>query len=135
MFVERKVATEACTPFALTNLDLKKEETLLPLKKVGLGTAVKLELDAGCDISDDKKVKFKKECLTMHVKLTEKLIERSPLRYNIVRHASCFDPLEMVNYTDACVLKGNRIIQYLFQCTWLNEKQAERARKLSKQGS
>ena len=44
LFVERKVVTEACTPFALTKVDLKKKGNILPLKKVGLGTQLNRSL-------------------------------------------------------------------------------------------
>ena len=112
LFVERKVLTEASTPLALTKVDLDKKKNHLPLSKIQLGTAVTFEL-VGCDVSDDKKVKFKNECLTLLVGLIEKLVERCPLRYNIVRHSSCFDPFEMVNHTDACILKANRLIDII----------------------
>ena len=76
-----------------------------------------------------KKVKFKNECLTLLVGLIEKLVERCPLRYNIVRHSSCFDPLEIVNHTDACILKANRLIDIIFQSTWVSENEADKAKQ------
>ena len=35
----------------------------------------------------------------------------------------------MVNHTDACILKANRLIDIIFQSTWVSENEADKAKQ------
>ena len=131
LFIKKKVLTEAGTPHALMKIDIQKKENRLLLDHLGLGSATKSEL-AKTNVSEDVKSKFKNGCTVMlvkPVKLIEKIIERSPLKYSIVRYAECFNASEMVNCADSCILKSSNLIQGLYELKILSEKEADNAKQ------
>ena len=74
-------------------------------KEVDLGVAAKTEL-AQCKVSDREKLEFRKECIKFLSAMSAKILERSPLKYSLVRFASCLAP--------ASVLKGGTIEEQNF---------------------
>ena len=61
-------------------------------------------------ISSEKKMKFKKECRMMIVKILTKVKERSPLKYSVVRNASSLSPVNMVRKKEECILKFDALL-------------------------
>ena len=104
LFIKKKVITEGGTPHAIMKIDIQKKENRLLLNQLELGSATKSEL-AKTNVSEDVESKFKNECTVNLVKLIEKIKVRSPLKYSIVRYAECFNPTEMVNCAESCILK------------------------------
>jgi len=75
-----------------TKVDLKNKENLIPVKKFDIGFAAKDEFRKVKKASDLEIVTLKQQMQTCVIKMIEKLMERSPLKYKFVKSISCFDP-------------------------------------------
>ena len=64
-------------------LDLGKKENLLPVNNIEIGSAATSAL-AKLSVKDDVKMKLLKDCVTVLLKLIEKIKERCPLNYAVV---------------------------------------------------
>ena len=74
-------------------------------------------------------MKFCKHCVKILVKLIEKLKERSPLSYGVVRNAVCFVPSEMVNHGATSELRAKNLIQKLYDLKLLSSQEADKAKQ------
>ena len=91
-FARQAALDEATTPFKLSKIDINKQENLLPMEKVKLGVGVETALkDAvtASKIPDAKVIQFKKDAVSMLSAVVSNLQENCPLRYTVVRMASC----------------------------------------------
>ena len=109
-------------------IDLVKKDNQLLLNNIELGSAVKSAL-VKTKVKDDAKLKFKKECVTMLLKIVEKMVERCPLNYSVVRNATCLVPVEMINSSEECVLRANRLIQKLFDLNILSATVSDKGKQ------
>ena len=83
-----------------------KKENQCAVELVNLGTATKDALRKS-STNDVKKQQFKKECVLMLAAILEKIKERSPLKYALVRYASCLSPLKMVRQKEISIQMFN----------------------------
>lgn len=126
-FVSPHILEEENTPYKLVKLDLSKKDVCLPAQLVDVGTATKTKLKS-LKLSSEQKLKFKNTCLSMLKAIVEKLQERCPLKYSVVRCASCLDPTSMVSVPEVSKLQFNALIDKLYSSNWLPEKRAEEAK-------
>ena len=119
---------EAQTPYLLSKVDVSKKENHLPVENLDLGSAVTAELTK-IEVSSEVKKHFKKDCKKVLIKLCNKLNERSPLNYTAVRNAAAWDPLEMVNHEEICILRGKKFIQNLFNLQLLTSAESDNAKR------
>ena len=127
LFLRRQVIEEATTPYKLLKIDLGKRESMVDLQNVDLGTAANSALNKS-KVKDDLKMKFRKNCVKILVKLIEKLKERSPLSYGVVRNAVCFVPSEMVNHGATSELRAKNLIQKLYDLKLFSSREADKAK-------
>ena len=128
LFLRRQVLEEATTPYKLLKIDLRKRESMVDLQNVDLGTAANSALNKS-KVKDDLKMKFHKDCVKILVKLIEKLKERSPLSYGVVRNAVCFVPSEIVNHGATSELRAKNVIQKLYDLKLLSSQEADKAKQ------
>ena len=64
----------------------------------------------------------------MLVAIIEKIQERSPLVYVIVRSASCICPLQIARHQEISILKFTKLVDKLFSGHWLSAKIADEAK-------
>ncbi|GBM06134.1 hypothetical protein AVEN_265191-1 [Araneus ventricosus] len=60
------------------------------------------------------------DCKKFLIKLTMKLLEKSPLRYSIVRNLSCLDPRNMTD-KKKCLNKMNHILNSMIEAKYVDE--------------
>ena len=128
LFVWWQIIEEATTPYKFLKIDLGKRESMVDLQNVDLGTAANSVLN-NSKVKDDLKMKFCKDCVKILVKLIEKLKERSPLSYGVVRNAVCFVPSEMVNHGATSELRTKNLIQKLYDLKLLFSQEADKAKQ------
>ena len=94
-FVSTKVLEEASTSYKLIiKEDLSQKDVCLPAELVDLRTAAKQRLKV-VDACKDKKLQ--KACSDMLKTIVEKIKEKYPLKYLVVRNTSCLEPTSMIN--------------------------------------
>ena len=128
MFIKKEVLENADTPLKLIKLEVSKKENQCAVELVNLGTATKDVLRKS-STNDVKKKQFKKECVLMLAAILEKIQERSPLKYAIVRYASCLSPLKMVRKKETSIQMFNVLADKLFSGQWISARIADEAKQ------
>ena len=84
MFIKEDVLNEAVTAFRLIKIKVSETSNQLVIDDVKLTTATGALLKS---FSVDKAAKenFRRDCVTFLLKMVQKLQEKSPLKYQIVR--------------------------------------------------
>ena len=94
---------------------------------VKLPTANK-SLLASSKASLTQKLKFKESCSTMLKNIVLKMLERSPLKYILVRSLSSLNPKNMVNYKADSIKMFTRVIDKLYDNKHLSSKESDNAK-------
>lgn len=94
MFVKRSVLTEATSITKLLRIYVHDTANYTSLEKVDVGRVAEKILNSG-KASSKCVFELRGECRKFIVNMTLKIMERSPLRYPLVRGLSGFDPREM----------------------------------------
>jgi hypothetical protein len=88
-FVDKDVIKSASSATKLMEVDLTNKKNLKKLSDVDIGFAA----SAACkDVKGLDVLKFREECVTFLKHLCSKLIAKCPLKYKIVRGATCISP-------------------------------------------
>ena len=97
----------------LCAVDVLDEKILLQLKDIDVGFAVRHFLLSN-NISISKRIALRIECRKFLQSMVARLMEKSPLRYSVVRHAECFDPNELCRVsTEKNVKKFKKLLACL----------------------
>ena len=124
VIILKEVLDREVTPYKLINLDLSKNDIYLSLNSLNLGTATKLALQ-NPQVFNEWKTKFKKDCVVIIRNVIEKLQDRSPLKYNIVRYSASFSPVKMIQNKEECILKFKRLVEKLCEMKWISAVDAD----------
>ena len=111
----------------MIKLYLTNADTCLPPELIKLGTATNETLKS-LHVSNEVKLKFRKDCLRFLKALAQKLQERSPLKYSFIRNAICLSPIFMVTEPEAAKQHFNALVEKLFQLNWMSGNSAEAAK-------
>ena len=95
VIVKEEVLKEASTAWSVTTIDIAKSSNQLEAEQVKLGTALKQSLSL-MESRPEQKRASKRECKQVIIVLIQKLQERCPLKYSIVRNSSALSPNLMV---------------------------------------
>ena len=101
-----KVVKEADTPYKLIKINLEDKAKHKPLSHVKLPTSV-----VGMLATEQKEATNKKFMLLK--KMVEKMEERSPLKYALVRNASSLSPLNMARSGEGYSNKFGKLVDLL----------------------
>ena len=93
--MKEEVLDEASTALSVTKIDIAKSSNQLEAEQIKLGTALKQSLSLMESRLEQKRT-FKRECKQVIIVLIQKLQERCPLKYSIVRNTSALSPNSMV---------------------------------------
>ena len=121
MFVKEEVLDQANTAYKLIKLDVSKKENLSAPQLVDCGTATKHFLKSN-NLPADQKLQFKKSCVAMLVSIVQKLQEKSPLNYAIVRNSRFLSAIVMSTECKVCALQFSSL-NYLPQSGYRKEQQ------------
>ncbi|XP_075556329.1 uncharacterized protein LOC142588454 [Dermacentor variabilis] len=126
--IKQEILRAADTPFKLLKIDLEKPENIVFVNAFDVGFAAKSELRKAAKPSQLALLTFKKECISFLKVCSQKIMERSPLKYRLTTGVSCLDPV--------CALSvevGKRrlaiALEILTQHRWLTGLKAERAHR------
>ena len=131
-FVKKDVIDTASSSAKLVNIELEKEDNLLPPKDVDVGFAVKAITEK---LQKDRKVSqlqirsFFSECRTFLKAATAKILERCPLKYQLVRSLSALDPRHMALQPDDATRKFERLLAKLLMCRQFKADECDGAKR------
>ena len=113
IFTLPDVIEKANTLYKLIKLDLTKADTCLLPKFIKLGTATNENLKS-LHVSNEVKLKFRKDCQRFLKTLVQKLQKRSPLKHSFIRNAICLSLIFMVTEAEAAKLPFNAVVEKLY---------------------
>ena len=108
--------------------ELLDAENRMSSELTNLPTATKNLLKSGV-LHEDKKRRFRKVCMSMLVAIVQNLQERSPLKYLLVRCASCLSPIQMVRKKEECNTRFTSLVDKLYVGKWISAKDADNAKR------
>lgn len=92
-FVKPQVLSKQC----ITIVDLKDKKNLLSPQYVKIGYATQDVLNGLNDLTSLEKIKFKEQCRECYQSICLKLLERSPLKFLLVKGLSCLSPATILS--------------------------------------
>lgn len=125
-FIKMEILKTKTTAYQLISIDLDDVSQGLPLSKLKIGFAAKHELGV-VDVNELQKQRFLMECKTCMVQTAKKLIERSPIKYKMVKAASCLDPRKLLHKQEECRTSMDTCLQILMSAKHLTALQSDRA--------
>jgi hypothetical protein len=127
-FVKKSLMQEADTVAKLVKINVAAKENRCNYKEVDIGVAAtKALLQKG--ISDSERMAFRMQCLEFLAATTAKIIERSPLRYSIVRAISCFVPRTIVTNPTLAESRLKDLVQILFDKNHISAVTADKSKQ------
>lgn len=100
--VVKKEILDGITVMKMLKIDLTNEKNLKPAEEISLGFAVKDEIRKHRDSVSNKQIlEFRKQCSTFYVSVIKKIIERCPLKYNMIKGATFLNPAVMTSNQNA----------------------------------
>lgn len=93
-------------------------------KTVGVGFASeKLKGTGNCKPSEKQVMEFRMECKTCLIQLLEKMLEKCPVSYSLVRHLSCLNPVKMASNKEACSVEFRKVLRLLVNAERVKEEE------------
>lgn len=125
--VKDVIIESAKSTVKLLNIDLSDKEILLAPAKVDIGFGASSKLVNAKGLSDRQKLEFQMQCRDFAVATLKKILERSPLKYSLVKGISSLDP-ELIYKRPKIEEERMKIgLKILFNNNWVDEGVAERA--------
>ncbi|GBN53613.1 hypothetical protein AVEN_197773-1, partial [Araneus ventricosus] len=112
---------------ALLKLDLNSKDSLLEAKSIDIGFGAKKYLKE-LKIADKTKLFFFLDCQKILQNLAQKIIDKSPLKYKLVRGLSSLHPSVMLNNSSIGLTRFNIVLEVLHNANRITETVAERAK-------
>lgn len=125
-FIKDDVMADNNSPNALLKLDVNITDVTKPVVEVDIGFGAKKACGNGTKDADI--IRFRRDCKKFLCVLFDKLKEKSPLRYKIVKGASCISPAVMKNER-LRVSRCNVLLQELVEKNLLTSAVADRAKR------
>ena len=113
-FIKKSVIDKADSIAKQLKIDVNSDEFKCTYKEVDIGVAATKAL-ANSKLSDAEKMGFRIECIKFLSAAVEKIIERSPLKYSIVRAISCLVPCTIANNSSLAEKRMKDLTQILFE--------------------
>lgn len=96
MFIKPEVTEEKASSLSgMIKIDVKKKEHWVDVCQVKTGFAAQRQLLKTNLASDRQKAEFRVDCRNFLVALVNKLLEKSPIMYPLVRLMPCLDPRQI----------------------------------------
>src|SRR3989442_11087549 len=97
----------------LTKIDLQSKDSLLSYKEVEIGVGAQKSL-AASKASDREQMEFRMNCMSFLKATALKIIERSPIKYKIVRAISCLSPNTILHSQTIAESRMKDLTQFLY---------------------
>ncbi|GBM59151.1 hypothetical protein AVEN_105701-1, partial [Araneus ventricosus] len=101
---------------ALLKLDLNSKDSLLEAKSIDIGFGAKKYLKE-LKLADKTKLFFFLDCQKILQNLAQKIIDKSPLKYKLVRGLSSLHPSVMLNNSSIGLTRFNIVLEVLHNAT------------------
>lgn len=108
----------ANTATKLIGIDLHEQENLIELNKMDIGFQT-MKFLKQVKSSELEVLNFRKECQKLLISLIDKFVERSPLKYKVVRGLSALDPSLILLQPEVGVSRMKCLLEALYDANRL----------------
>lgn len=126
-FVKKSLICDAKTTSDLMKIDVSSKEIRCTYKDVDIGVASTKALTQ-TSVSDKDRMAFRMECIEFMSSTTAKIVERSPLRYRIVRAMACFVPSTISNNRVLAESRMKELVQILYNKNHITAVTADKSK-------
>ena len=127
-FVKKAVLKEADTVFKLCKINVSSKESRCTYNEVDIGVAATKALNAG-KLADNEKMAFRMQCLEFLCAMVSKIVERSPLKYEIVRSISCFVPSTIATSQVTAERRMKKLVEVLYEAGHISAITADKSKE------
>lgn len=127
-FVKENVMASATSYLKLVEVNISSEEQVKAAKSIDVGFAAKRELAnlrQNNKITQAQELEFMVQCKSFLKRSTEKLLEKCPIKYPIVRSMRCLDPKVLAGPVTSSVKIFARLLNCLVNAERVNEMDAD----------
>mgnify|MGYP003471112127 FL=1 len=125
-FIKADIMSSALSVTAVTKVDFECNGNQVDTSKINVGfSASKLLLAK--ELSDKQKYTFRAECRSFLIAVLKKLLDKSPLKYPLVKNMSWLDPRLMLSQKDKTngVTKLTRVLRILCETGRIHESKCD----------
>lgn len=126
--VKKEVLDAADAPSKLLKVDFERTDNFVAAAAFDVGFATKIELRKKPKVAQLTMLTFKRDCMSFVKACSQKIIERSPLKYKLTRGASCLDPVIALS-PDLGPKRLTLALDALSENGWMSGLEAERAHR------
>ena len=129
-FVQPHVLESNASPYKLINLDLKKQENLLPIESINVGFGAKSVLQILTTTEKTMQHHFRKDVHIYLISLVQKIFQRCPLKYKLTRAISSLAPTDIsVMKPEVLKKRFNSLVLLLHDHCWISSVAVDNAEK------
>ena len=103
--VKKSVLDSADTMYKIANLDVPDKQNHKVATEIDIGFAAKAILTTLAKtkaVNERGVLEFRMNCTKFISYVTSKILERSPMKYKLVRSLYCLNPQKMIDLSEAC---------------------------------
>lgn len=127
-FIKSDVIANANTVSKLMSVDVADKNNLAYVSKVDVGFCadkILKNLLSTKKISEKREWEFRMDCRKALQSLAEKLQDKSPLHYTLVRNMDCLDPRRMVENGETCINKLKILLKVMTEAKKIDENDCD----------
>ena len=127
-YVKKSVLETADTVYKIANLDVLDKKNHKAPAEIEIGFAVKATLAnlvQNKAVSDRRIFEFHMDCTKFLSHVTSKILERSPLKYKLVRSLYCLNPQKMIGSPEECTKAFEVVLSKLIETKWRSSTAAD----------
>lgn len=131
-FVKDDIMASSTSYLKLASIDISSEDNCKSAKLIDVGIATKRELE---NLRREEKatqkeiLEFRIQCKTFLVKSVEKMLDKCPLKYLLVRCMRCLDPCVMAESVTVSVKLFGRVLNCLIDAKRVKDMDADRLKR------
>ena len=126
-FIKPDIVREANTVLKLCKIDCSSKNRL-DYKNIDIGFGAKAALQSATkNVSDLQKMAFRNGCCKFLAAMTEKLLERNPLKHSLVRNISCLCPQKLATLPHQCKESFAKVLEVLLSNKHMQTKDCDQA--------
>ncbi|XP_073712875.1 uncharacterized protein [Misgurnus anguillicaudatus] len=121
-FVKKEVLKDI-SPLQLVRLDVTDKQSWVNPREVNIGLGAESllkELLKKKKIGELTVLEFKRDCVKVMSTIIQKVQDKSPLKYPVVRQVACLNPSMMFSDPDWCISSMTKLVQMFLQAQQLS---------------
>ena len=120
-FVKKSVLDAGDSMYKIANLDVLDKNNHKAIGEIDIGFTTKATLGnlaKGKVVSDRGILEFQMECTKFLSHVTNKILERSPMKYKLVRSLYCLNPQKIIEQPEKCTKAFEVVLTKLIENKW-----------------